>query len=169
MRTNLWIILLFVATPIVEMALLVRLGSILGFWPTILIVVLTGVMGGSLARRQGLATWLRFNKSLSSGRLPSDEIFDGVIILISAVLLLTPGVITDLVGFLGLIPPTRHWLRRRIGARLRRTSSDTAWSSLFGASTQSTPEQEDPANDDGWSGQAAPKPRHSRTGGSVQN
>jgi UPF0716 protein FxsA len=163
---NIWIILLFVATPIVEMALLVRLGSVLGFWPTILIVVLTGVTGGSLARRQGLATWLRFNKSLSSGRLPSDEIFDGVIILISAVLLLTPGVITDLVGFLGLIPPTRHWLRRRIGTRLRRTNGATAWFSSFGVTAPSNPQQEGEANDDGWRGQAATKPRHRTAGGS---
>ena len=111
---------LFLLTPILELALLIQLGDLIGFWPTVGIIVLTGVSGTYLAKREGLTVWKKFNERLREGGLPGKELIDGVIILVSAALLITPGVLTDFVGFIGLIPPTRAAIRRALEKRLQR-------------------------------------------------
>ncbi|MFW6151215.1 MAG: FxsA family protein [Chloroflexota bacterium] len=109
------LVLLFVATPVVELAILVYLGTIIGVVYTILIVVATGVIGAFLAKDQGLATLHRIRSSVQRGTLPGEELLQGTLILVGGLLLLTPGLITDVVGFAMLVPQTRkvvaRWLR----------------------------------------------------------
>ncbi len=114
--------LLFILTPLVELAILVYLGTIIGALYTIIIVVVTGIVGAILARNQGLATLSRIRSSLEQGIIPSNELFAGALILVGGLLLLTPGIITDIIGFTVLIPQTRRiigkyvrsWIDRRI-------------------------------------------------------
>lgn len=112
------IILLFIVLPFVELTLLLRIGSEIGALNTIGIVVATGIIGGYLAKREGLAVWRRFQAKLASGMPPGDELIDGVIVLASGALLITPGVLTDAVGLLGLFPPTRMIIRKQLRKRV---------------------------------------------------
>ncbi len=114
------LLVLFIAMPLLELAVLVELGRNIGFWPTIGIVVLTGLIGSILARRQGLAVWHQFNLRLQRGELPGTELIDGLIVLVSGAFLLTPGVITDFLGFAGLLPMTRGLIRRYVQHRLEK-------------------------------------------------
>jgi len=104
--------LLFVLMPLVELAILVYLGTIIGAFYTILIVVLTGILGAILTRSQGLATLSRIRSSLQRGILPANELFDGALILVGGLFLLTPGIITDIFGLAVLVPQTRHIIGR---------------------------------------------------------
>ncbi|MDX1531555.1 MAG: FxsA family protein [Rhodothermales bacterium] len=114
------LLLLFTAVPVVELVLLVWLGEQIGFWPTVALIIGTALVGTTLAHREGLAAWHRFQQRLQSGGLPGKELTDGLIILVAGALLLTPGVLTDVVGLLGLLPPTRALLRRALSKRLQR-------------------------------------------------
>ncbi len=102
------LMLLFLVIPIIEIYLLIRVGGYIGVLPTIGLVVLTAVIGASLLRSQGLQTYMRFNQSLNEGRLPANEIIEGVALLVGGALLLTPGFFTDLIGFFCLLPITRR-------------------------------------------------------------
>ncbi len=112
------ILLLFIAFPFVELALLIKIGQYIGVGSTLGIVIITGAAGAYLAKHQGLRTLRRIQEEVNQGRMPADKLFDGFIILCSGLLLLTPGFITDLIGFLGLIPNTRNaakqWLMRKL-------------------------------------------------------
>ena len=116
--------LLFVLTPLVELAILVYLGTIIGALYTILIVVATGILGAFMARNQGLTALSRIRGSIERGIIPSNEIFDGALIVVGGLLLLTPGIITDIIGFAMLVPQTRRiigrWLRSLIRRRIQR-------------------------------------------------
>lgn len=114
------LVLLFTVIPLVELALLIKVGEKIGAVNTILIVVLTGTAGAALARAQGLGTLARIRESLSRGELPAIPLLDGVLILAAGLLLLTPGLITDAAGFLLLIPFTRARVKNRLLGRLRR-------------------------------------------------
>lgn len=106
--------LLFVAVPLVELALLIQVGRWMGLLPTVALVVVTGILGAALARLQGLATLVRFRTALEEGRLPHRELVEGVFILVAGAVLLTPGLLTDTAGFLLLVPPVRHALAARV-------------------------------------------------------
>jgi UPF0716 protein FxsA len=114
------LLLLFVLVPLVELYLLLKLGALIGAGPTIAIVIVTGVLGGSMARTQGFAVLKRVRESLNAGILPTDALIDGLFILAGGLLLLTPGLLTDIVGFLALLPPTRELLKKRIKRRFQR-------------------------------------------------
>lgn len=107
------LVLLFVLIPLVELVVLIQLGTRVGFWPTMALVVGTGILGATLARAEGLRTWLAFQRELGQGRLPGGALLDGLAILVGGAFLLTPGLLTDLAGFSLLFPPTRRWLQRR--------------------------------------------------------
>ncbi len=115
------LLLLFTVVPVVELALLVWLGGRIGFWPTVGLIVGTAVVGSALAHREGLSALARFRARMAAGEMPGDELVDGLLILVAGAFLLTPGVLTDAVGFLGLLPPTRAVLRRAVSKRLRRS------------------------------------------------
>ncbi len=116
------LLLLLVVTPIVELYLLVQLGGYVG-WPfTILLTVVTGVVGSTLAKRQGWATFHRIQKETAGGRMPTDALIDAFMILAAGLLLMTPGVLTDFFGFSLLIPFCRrvyriwliHWFKKNV-------------------------------------------------------
>jgi UPF0716 protein FxsA len=111
---------LFLVVPIVELVLLVWLGGQIGFWPTAGLIALTALAGTWLAQREGLSVWQRFQARVASGGMPGRELTDGLIILVSGAFLLTPGVLTDVVGLLGLLPPTRALIRRELTRRAQR-------------------------------------------------
>ena len=113
-----WLILLFVTVPLLELALLIWVGTQIGMMTTIAIVVLTGVLGAMLARLQGVATWRRFQERTARGELPQGDLIDGLLILIAGAVLLTPGLLTDVAGFLLLVPPVRAVVRQAIAVRL---------------------------------------------------
>lgn len=106
------ILLLFIAVPIVEIAVFIEVGGWIGLWPTIGIVILTAILGTAMLRQQGLSTLFRLRQKLEKDRLPVQEVFDGLCLLIAGALLLTPGFVTDSIGFLLFVPPFRHWLGR---------------------------------------------------------
>lgn len=108
------LLLLFVLVPLIELALLVRLGQVVGFWPTLGLVAATGVLGAGLARAEGLRTLGRFQAEVAAGRVPGGALLDGLAILVGGAFLLTPGLLTDLAGFSLLVPATRRWIQRRI-------------------------------------------------------
>jgi len=110
--------LLFVLVPLVELMLLIRVGQWAGLWPTVGLVLLTGVLGAALARREGLRTLRTFQTQVASGGIPGEAILDGMCILLGGVLLLTPGLLTDVVGFAFLLAPSRRWIQRRIRRRM---------------------------------------------------
>ena len=106
--------LLFVGVPLLELFILVQVGQWVGVWPTIGLVVLTGVTGAALARLEGLRAVWKVRGELARGQLPGGALLDGFAILLGGALLLTPGILTDLVGFSFLLPPTRKVLLARI-------------------------------------------------------
>jgi UPF0716 protein FxsA len=112
------LLLLFLFVPLLEIWLLIKVGSLIGALPTVALVVLTAVIGAALARYQGLATLQRLQSTLARGEAPAIEMVEGVILLLGALLLLTPGFFTDALGFACLIPPLRRrlawWALRRI-------------------------------------------------------
>jgi UPF0716 protein FxsA len=105
------VLLLFIVIPALEIALLVLSGNVFGVWPTFAMIVATGVIGAALAKKQGWRTLERAKREWMSGKIPGDALLDGVCILAGAILLLTPGFITDAVGFLLLFPVTRQRIK----------------------------------------------------------
>jgi UPF0716 protein FxsA len=114
-------LLLFLAVPLVEIYFLIVVGGWIGALPTVVLVVLTAVAGAALARQQGFATLRRLQATLERGETPAIELLEGVFLLIGALLLLTPGFFTDLIGFLCLLPRTRQALALWAVKRLRVT------------------------------------------------
>lgn len=102
----------FIGVPLVEIAVFVQIGGWIGLWPTLVLVVLTAVLGTWQLRAQGLATLLRARDQVDRGALPARELFDGACLLVAGALLLTPGFVTDGVGFLLFLPPVRDTLRQ---------------------------------------------------------
>ena len=111
--------LIFTVTPVLELALLIQIGQLLGTIPTIVTVLTTGAAGAALARNQGLTALRRLQRSVAEANFPGDEIFDGFLILMGGLLLLTPGFLTDLVGFAALLPGTRGLLKIIIKREVR--------------------------------------------------
>ena len=111
------LVLLFIIVPIAELALLIQVGQVIGVWWTVLILIADALLGSWLLRSQGRLAWRRFNEALQSGRLPHKEVVDGVLVIMGGVLLLTPGFLTDVMGLLFLLPPTRVVLRRLLVRR----------------------------------------------------
>jgi len=109
---------LFIFIPVIEISLLVRVYSAIGFPGTVLIVLGTGVIGAALARKQGARAWANVRAALREGRAPSKELFDGFCILCAGLLLVTPGLLTDCTGFLLLVPPFRKAVRSALARHL---------------------------------------------------
>ncbi len=114
------LILLFTLVPALELALLIEVGSRIGTAATIGLVVATGVLGAALARQQGLLVLRRIQAELSAGRLPASSLVDGVIVLMAGALLVTPGILTDVLGILCLVPGFRSLVKARLRSRFER-------------------------------------------------
>lgn len=117
------LILLFVTVPLLELALLLKVGEWIGLGPTVALVVATGFAGAALARQQGLRAFLAVQQELAAGGLPGRSLLDGLSILVGGALLLTPGILTDVLGFSLIVPLSRRWLqgvlRRRMERRIK--------------------------------------------------
>lgn len=116
--------LLFVLVPVLELMLLLRVGEWVGLWPTLALILTTGVAGAALARAEGLRVFFQFQKELMSGRLPGQALLDGISVLIGGAFLVTPGILTDLAGFALLVPYTRRLIQARVRRNLERRIRD---------------------------------------------
>lgn len=115
-----WLVTLIIIVPALEIGLLLFSGRTLGVMATIFLIILTGVLGAYLAKRQGLETIRRVQEELRHGAIPGNAILDGLCILVGGVVLLTPGFITDTIGFLLLFPNTRNMLKPIIEKIIRK-------------------------------------------------
>ena len=102
-------LLLIILAPVAEIWLMIDIGSVIGAGWTVLAIISTAIIGASLVRFQGMGVYTRLNQTAAKGELPAIEMIEGMALFISGVLLLTPGFITDTMGFLLLIPPLRRW------------------------------------------------------------
>ncbi len=114
------LLLLFIALPAIELALLIEIGRRIGTFETLALIVVTGVIGASLARHQGLQAFSRVQEQLGRGEMPADSLIDGLLILVASALLVTPGVVTDAFGFLCLVPAFRRVVKRELVRRFER-------------------------------------------------
>lgn len=112
-----WLFLVLVVVPIIEIGLFVQLGGFIGLWPTLGIVVATALLGSFLLRQQGLSTLEELRRTAETGQNPAGPMAHGALILAAGLLLLTPGFFTDSIGFLLMIPPVRALVIRWIAAR----------------------------------------------------
>jgi UPF0716 protein FxsA len=101
------LVILFIVVPIAELYVIIQVGQAIGVIPTLLLLLLDALLGSLLLRHQGRGAWRRFNEAIAQRRFPGKEVADGVLIVIGGTLLLAPGFLTDIVGLLLLIPPTR--------------------------------------------------------------
>lgn len=114
------LLLAFILIPAVELILLLKIGGLIGFWPTAGIILGTGVLGAALARQQGLGVLMQLQREVQTGKLPAMTMVDGVIILVAGALLLTPGFLTDVFGFLCLIPHSRRIIKKLLWQRAQK-------------------------------------------------
>jgi len=113
------LILLFTLVPLIELSLLIELGRHIGLGSTIAIVIITGVIGAYLAKYEGFKVISGIRQELGAGRIPAEGLIDGVIILAGGLLLLTPGLLTDTIGFIALIPVTRNYLKQYLKRKFK--------------------------------------------------
>jgi UPF0716 protein FxsA len=105
------LLIVFIVVPIVELYVIIQVGQAIGVVPTLFLLLLSAVLGTFLLRTQGRAVWRRFNEALNERRVPHREVLDGVLVIFGGALLLTPGFVTDIVGILFLLPPSRAGIR----------------------------------------------------------
>lgn len=123
--------LLFVLVPLVELFILVQIGEVVGLLPTLALVLITGAAGAALARREGLRVFWSFQSELAEGRIPQQQILDGLSVLVGGAFLITPGILTDLAGLALLFPPTRRFVQRRLRRALERRIREGAVNFVF--------------------------------------
>jgi UPF0716 protein FxsA len=111
---------LFILVPLAELYVILKVGEAIGAIWTILLLAADSVLGSILLRAQGRSVWRRFNTALAEGKMPHREVIDGVLVVFGGAFLITPGFITDVVGLLLLVPPTRAVIRRLLVSRLGR-------------------------------------------------
>ena len=125
---------LFILLPLAELYVILKVGDAIGVVWTILLLAADSILGAALLRSQGRAVWRRFNEALATGRMPHQEVQDGVLVIFGGAFLITPGFITDIIGLLLLLPPTRATIRRfgmrtlvrRMELRVTRRDAPTA-------------------------------------------
>jgi UPF0716 protein FxsA len=109
---------LFIVVPLAELYVILKVGDAIGALWTILLLAADSVLGSLLLRAQGRFVWRRFNETMAAGRVPHRELIDGVLVIFGGAFLITPGFLTDIVGILLLVPPTRAVIRRLLVRRL---------------------------------------------------
>jgi UPF0716 protein FxsA len=106
-----YFLLFIISMPIIEIIVLLLSGNVIGFWPTLFLILATGLIGAYLAKRQGMETWKKAQEQIRYGMMPGNEIVDGICIFIGAALLLSPGLVSDIMGLILVFPPTRNILK----------------------------------------------------------
>lgn len=114
------LVALFIVVPLAELYLILKVGDVIGWWQTILLLALDSVLGSVLLRTQGRAVWRRFNETMAAGRVPHKELQHGIAVIFGGALLVTPGFLTDILGLLLLLPPTRLVILRLVMRRIAR-------------------------------------------------
>jgi UPF0716 protein FxsA len=114
------LLLIFIVVPIAELYVILKVGDAIGIGWTLLLLVADSVLGSALLRSQGRSVWRRFNAALAERRMPHREVMDGVLVIFGGAFLITPGFLTDIVGVLLLLPPSRAVIRRLVANRLGR-------------------------------------------------
>ncbi|OEF29415.1 FxsA family protein [Vibrio rumoiensis] len=117
------LVILFICVPIIEIALFIQVGGLIGLWPTIAIVLITAFVGASLVRSQGIQTLMSVQSRLQQGELPAQQIIEGVMLAVAGVLLLTPGFMTDALGMLTLLPAPRAAIAKQLMKRVKINTS----------------------------------------------
>ena len=112
-------LIIFMLVPVIEMWILIEVGGWIGALPTIALVVLTATLGLSLLKRQGPSMLMSARRKINEGSIPASELVSGVMIAVGGALLLTPGFVTDVIGFALLIPQARQWLLLKLADRYR--------------------------------------------------
>ncbi len=113
----------FIAVPIIEITVIIKVGGLLGVWPTVALIVLTAAVGTALVRAQGFQILARAQDSLDRGQFPAEELFDGLNLLAAGILLLTPGFVTDALGLVLLVPPVRRRIAVWIWQAMQRSGN----------------------------------------------
>lgn len=131
---------LFTIIPLIELALLIPLGAKIGVWPTIGLVVATALLGAVLGKSQGIKAWAKIQQDLRTGKLPADSLLDGFAVLVAGIFLITPGVLTDAIALVLLIPPARRPLRALVRKRFEKMLSEGTMTFI---SSQPSPFQND--------------------------
>jgi UPF0716 protein FxsA len=123
------LVVLFIVVPLAELYVIIQVGQAIGVLATIAILLADSVIGAVLLRTQGRVAWRRFTAAVSEGRVPTREVLDGVLVIFGGAFLITPGFITDVVGILFLLPPTRSLARRLLlrNVAARMAASATSW------------------------------------------
>jgi len=112
--------LIFTIIPVVELALLIKIGTVIGTLNTVMLVIITAMVGAYLVKMEGLGVMMRFQQNMADGIFPGEELFDGALILISGALLVTPGVATDFIGFLLVFPASRQMIKKLLKDYIKR-------------------------------------------------
>ena len=131
------LLILFIAVPIAELWVIIEIGGAIGILPTVALLIADSLVGAALARSQSRAVWERFNQALAEGRLPGKEVFDGAMVIFGGALLLTPGFITDVLGIILLLPPTRAVVRGFLARTVARRGSVAFRVAQFGSARRS--------------------------------
>jgi UPF0716 protein FxsA len=121
------LVLLFVIVPLVELVVILQVGSVLGGWWTVALLIADSVLGAVLLKIEGRRAWSQFRTALAEGRWPGDEVAQGALVIVGGTLLLTPGFVTDVAGFLMLLAPTRRVLSRGLRRRVAIGPIGGAW------------------------------------------
>ena len=119
------LLLIFITIPIIEIAVLLKLDNAIGLGQTIFLIFVTGIIGAWLVRQQGISIIFQIRKELTNGKIPAKQMIDGVMVLIAGAVLITPGLITDIAGFLLLIPYTRNFIRKWIRFKFEKYINST--------------------------------------------
>lgn len=114
------LVVLLIVTPLAEIGLILAMGRTIGGWPTFFLLLAESLFGAWLMKREGRTAWRALAQALRTGRMPARELTDGALILIGGALLLTPGFLTDIVGFFAVAPPTRPFARRLLQRTVER-------------------------------------------------
>jgi UPF0716 protein FxsA len=133
------LVLLFILLPIAEIYVIIKVGEAIGILPTLALLIVDGFLGAALARSQGRAAWARFNRALAEGRVPGREVFDGAMIIVGGAFLLAPGFITDVIGLLLILPPTRAAFRGLVARMARRRITVAPRTIFFGGGQRGAP------------------------------
>jgi UPF0716 protein FxsA len=149
---------IFVVVPIAELYVLLQIGHAIGALPTIALLIVDSVLGAALMRSQGRAAWLRFNAALAEGRVPGREVMDGALVILGGALLVTPGFLSDVLGLVLLLPPTRAIVRRvllrRFAGRVVAGATSGAQARMFGFGARPGPRRRGAGHDDVVDGSA---------------
>ena len=141
-----WLVLIFILVPIAELYVIIQVGGAIGVIPTLVLLLLDALLGSMLLRHQGRAAWIRFNRAIAENRLPHKEVFDGVLVIFGGALLLTPGFLTDILGLILLIPPTRAAVRAFASRSVRRRLALGGGATIWGFGRGQRPRRRGPAS-----------------------